>query len=223
MIVLIDNDIILKLSKWNLLGNLITHLDIHPNNIFHLPTCVYAICHPANHSKALKRCGNVETIERIRAFCSITRPAPRPTNTSLLELLTNIPEIDVGEVLLFTLGVEWSGAFTFIGDKRSLLALAASPSTQEICESLRGKFKCLEQILAELLLAYGEEVKEKVRSCPGADKAVAMAFGSSTSTPDADILVGLLSFYRFLHGHTGQLLAPFPNVEVIADVLRMGP
>jgi hypothetical protein len=221
MIVLIDNDVILKLCKWDLLNELIDHLGVPAENIVHLPTCEHVLCPSANHAKALKRCGNEETINRIKAFCSATKAAPRPADAALLELLNNIPEIDVGEIVLFTLGVEWPGSITFIGDKRSLLALAASPSANKICESLSGRLKCLEQILAELLLAYGEMVKVKVRGCLSADRAVAMAFGSVESTTDADIFVGLLSYYNFLLESTGRLLAPFPPMEIIASVLHM--
>jgi len=225
MITIIDNDVILKLGKWDLISELIGITD-GEETIYHLPTCPYVLCPPAHPAKALKRCGDQATIDRVTAFCKMTNPAPEPENFKWLEILNGVPGIDVGEVQIFTMGIENPESVDFIGDKRSLLALATSPSALGAFEALKGRVKCLEQVVAEMICTcnYGT-IAEKVKSCPSADKAISLVFGTSAfQKPENEISEGLLSYYSYLNDKTLGLLAPFPTApSITSGVLRTGP
>lgn len=215
MITLIDNDIILKMAKWDLMNELIGIAGGNLEKIFHLPTCIYALCSPNNQLKALKRCGNQTTIDRVRAFCDTTKTISQPKELRWLEMLNDIPAIDVGEVLIFSTGAENSDSFTFIGDKRSLCALAETKAAIKAFMALKGRVKCLEQIIAEMIGIHGcTSIGKKLRACPTADKTISIVMGSTgTEMQEAEIWKGLMSYYSCLYDKTARLLAPFPNLQ----------
>ena len=214
MIALIDNDIILKLAKWNLLAELVRLLGGDLCKIYHLPTCFYSLCEPRRPMKALKRCGDEATIFRIKTFCEQSREIPSPKKLDWLERLNAIPNIDVGEVLIFSIGIEEQSAITYIGDKRALVALAGAPALREAIEILGGRIKCLEQIVAEMIICHGMvEVVEKVRARPETDMSLKIVFGSvQDGRRQVEILDGLRSYYNDLNKSTGGLLAAFPGI-----------
>ena len=214
MIALIDNDVILKLAKWDLLNELVEIFGGEIGDIYHLPTCKYVLCPQDNPSKAMKRCGDQATIDRIIDFCSSTKPISQPVDAKWLELLNKIQGIDVGEVLIFAIGAEIDDSLLYIGDKRSIIALMQAVEVSEIVALLERKIKCLEQVLAEMICIYGVTcVRNKVKSCLPADTAMRLIFSpSGTPSMEMDIWCGLNSYYNDLKKFTGNLLAHFPDI-----------
>lgn len=211
MIAIIDNDVVLKIARWNLLSELIELLGGDSELIYHLPTCVHALC---GRPSRMKKVGCDEaSAGRIRAFCSTTRPLSDNADPLLLETLAAISGIDAGEVLIFASATGSHDSVTYMGDKRSLLALAGAGILGELMPLLDGRVKCLEQVMGELILQEGvEAIGRKVLACaPPADIAVTLVFrGKDGMRPNDDIWAGLESYYLDLKSRTGGLLAPFP-------------
>lgn len=216
MIALIDNDIILKLGKWDLFSELIYLLGGDVGCIYRLKSCLYVLCDPKHPGKALKRCGDQATIDRITDFYNRTSPIPTPREPTWLERLNNIPEIDVGEVLIFAVGLEEDVSITYLGDKRSLVALGNTVTLANAVKILAGRTKCLEQVIAEIVASYGfEHVLLKIRSRPDADKAMNYIFGTRPHCRQPmEIWDGLLSYYNDLKEKTNGLLAPYPDMPI---------
>lgn len=216
MIALIDNDVILKLAKWDLLNELVEIFGGKIGNIYHLPTCKWALCSSKTPGKALKRCGDQETIDRILNFCNASKAIPEPKESKWLEILNKIQGVDIGEVLIFSFGVETINSLLYIGDKRSIIALSQSDYSykEEVVLLLESRIKCLEQVLAEMICRYGfTPIRSKVMSCQSSDMAIKIAFGSIQSeTRLTEVWNGLYSYYSDLNHQSGGLLAPYPEV-----------
>jgi len=214
MIAIIDNDVILKLARWDLLEELKVLLGGNPQTIFHLPTCVHALC--GRPARMVKTGCDPESASRIREFCDQTQRLSPRVHSEVLELLAAVPEIDPGEVQIFAVASAEPTSFTYMCDKRSLVALSQARGLRTIAESLAGRVKCLEQVMAELILQEGiQEVGLKVMACnPIADQAITIAFKKHPNDlrEEVEIWEALQSYYRNLQGGTGVLLAPFPTV-----------
>jgi len=223
MISLVDNDVILKMGKWDLLSELVALLGGDMSTIFHLATCRHVLCPPHKPAKALKRCGDQATVERIANFCADTMPLPPPKETTWLKKLNEVPDIDTGEVLLFAVGLEEESSFTYIGDKRSLVALAGNESLLGCVRALNGRIKCLEQIIAELIASHTlDHILRKIRTRKDVDRAMNMVLGNRPQSKNTnDIWQGLLSYYNHLNELTGGLLAEFPCMPSILNEPHM--
>ena len=194
MIAIIDNDVILKLARWDLLSELTTLLGGDGKRIYYLSTCIPALCgRPAR----MKRTGcDQASAERIRNFCSSANTLRAIPKASTLELLAGIPEIDVGEVQIFAISSVDADAITYMGDKRSLVALAATPAARSVALLLAGRVKCLEQVIGELILQSDVEiVGQRVLACrPIADTAITIAFsGHPGVRPEPQVWEALYS------------------------------
>lgn len=211
MIAIIDNDVILKLARWDLHGEL-NGLLAACGPVYHLPTCVYALCGSA--SRMRKTGCDEESAQRIRAFCAATAPLPPSRDVQALTALAGIPGIDVGEVQIFAAASADPQALTYMGDKRSLLAIASAPSVGVLKAMLAGRVKCLEQVMGELMLgtshaAIGAKVHQAGR---GVDITMTIAFfGAGALRPERETWEALESYYGDLQHRTGDLLAPFPS------------
>ena len=217
MMVIIDNDVVKKLAKWDLLDELVQLLGGNMDYIYLLPSCYYALCYPEKPSKGIRRCGDQATIDRIKAFCKNSKVLPKPTQDEWLTELIKIPGIDPGEVLIFITGYEKPKSLTYIGDKRSLIALTGAAIVKTIHDSLLGRIKCLEQTMAELICCHGlSRILEKVRRRKDADIVIAIVFGSDPDPRSLqEIWEGLLSYYNTLYHDTAGLLAPFPELPTL--------
>lgn len=213
MIAIIDNDVIFKMARWNLLAELTTLLGGDPRKIRHLSTCVHALC---GTQSRMRRTGCDEaSAGRIRAFCAASSPLSDAVDPVLLDELAAIDAIDAGEVQIFATASGDPDAITYMGDKRSLLALAGARSLERVTALLAGRVKCLEQVIGELILQESAQaIGAKVLACtPQADIAVTISFKSHHGMrPELEIWEALRSYYGDLKANTGALLAPFPVV-----------
>jgi hypothetical protein len=122
LIVLADNDIILKLAQCDLLDALPDILDCQEAEIFITPVAKYQLL-PKKSAKAMSKCGNEETLARLTAFLETTQTLPSVKDTALLAQLENIEGIDGGEKFLFAAAVETENTLLITGDRRALRTL----------------------------------------------------------------------------------------------------
>lgn len=127
MIVLSDNDVILKLAQCNLLSQLPLIFNQQPQQIFINPAARFQLL-PHNPDKAINKCGSREVYEQLGYFIETVQDIPEVKDTQLIELLGGVPDIDVGEQLLLASCIENPDAILMTGDRRCLLAIRSNQS-----------------------------------------------------------------------------------------------
>lgn len=200
---LLDNDVVLKLGQYDLFGELLV-VTGGPERIRILPTFRYRF-RLATPEKAMKLVRDPAAMDRINAFVGQVRELEDEPPQELVALLQDIPMIDPGEVVLFAAAAADVKSVIASGDKRAICAVKEVSTV----DRLRGRIKCLEQLVAEMLRSSAEpmSIVEKIR---GRDWNTALRVCcSSRSLPDA--LAGLRSYYTQLNADCGALLAPFPE------------
>ncbi|HIH5151790.1 MAG: hypothetical protein RSA68_15505 [Hafnia sp.] len=125
MIVLSDNDVILKLAQCNLLSQLPVIFNQPPEQIFINPAARFQLL-PKSHEKAIRKCGSQEVYEQVGAFIETVQDIPEVQNSELIELLGSVPGIDIGEQLLLASCIENPEAIFMTGDRRCLSAIVAN-------------------------------------------------------------------------------------------------
>lgn len=175
MIVLADNDIILKLAQCNLLVNLPDLLESSAP-FFVSPTAKYQLL-PKNEDKALKRCGNQESLDRLRSFLDIAEVLPQIKDTALLFKLDSTDGIDDGESFLFAASVEVSGPLLITGDRRALNSLLKHQSElPSVFSVLQNKVVTFESALLLAIHKFGIAiVKQKLLGSPKPDGMLRLA------------------------------------------------
>ena len=122
MVVLGDNDLILKLAQCNLTDELPLLLGEDPDEIFVTAAAPYQLLR-RTEEKGIEHCGNPESYQRLKSFLSSTSELPPAADTKTLLSLASLPNIDSGEQILFAAAGELEEALLLTGDKRSLDAL----------------------------------------------------------------------------------------------------
>lgn len=167
MILIADNDLILKLAKCNLLDALPDLLGAPIDEIFIAPAARFQLM-PRSAEKALAKCGNAETLERIRAFLAMVKDISAVEDTELLERLASVSKIDPGEQLLFATCVVHRNATLLTGDRTALRALASSEVVCDVNDALRCRVVTFESalLLASKLMGFNE-VRDRLLAYPG--------------------------------------------------------
>ena len=102
----------------------------------------------------------------------------------------------------------WDHSMTITGDKRALTALALLSKEVGLVDKLSGRLKCLEQTIAEMMLAgYSGQVISKVHG-QSWDTALRICFNSADSD---NALECLSSYYKDINVTCLNMLAPFPD------------
>ncbi|EGF6026915.1 hypothetical protein ICC56_002183 [Salmonella enterica] len=123
MIVLSDNDVILKLAQCYLLKYLPEILDEDEHDIFVCPSARFKLLSPRKPEKALNLCGNDTVYRKVADFLDRVQEIPEVTNEQLFNELGKVPRIDIGEQLLLASCMENPGSLFMTGDKRCLQAV----------------------------------------------------------------------------------------------------
>ena len=171
MIVLADNDIILKLAQCDLLDSLDVILGVNNHEILISTTARFQLM-PKNTQKELSKCGNDETVARVKRFLLVAKDVPVVNDLDLLVRLSDIPGIDSGEQQLFASTATVDGSLLITGDKKALRAVALNQATIEVVyKALLGNVITFESALLLALQTYGFPVlKQKLLACPKPDK-----------------------------------------------------
>jgi len=164
LVILADNDIILKLSQLDLIDGIDEMIGEAISQTYVTPTARYQLL-PKKDDKALAKCGgNQATLDRLRKFMDDARVIPELRDTGLLEKMGRYPDINGGEAMLFLAAAENPGPLLFTGDRKALTALlnhqADFPS---VYQALENKVITFESALLIALKRWGFAiVKQKM-------------------------------------------------------------
>jgi hypothetical protein len=195
LIVLADNDIILKLAQCDLLDDLPNILGKKCTDVFITDTAKYQLL-PKSSAKALSKCGNEETLARLTAFLETTQTLSAIENTVLLAQLGDIDGIDGGEKFLFAAAVEIDNPLLITGDRRALRALLEhQDQLPTVFSALQNAVVTFESaILLALRLVGFAIVKQKLLGSPKPDGMLRLVLKSETG--EADFIECLCSYSK---------------------------
>lgn len=209
MVLLIDNDAILKLASYGLLDVAFSMFNIQPKDIHVLATAKYALL-PAQGR--LRRCKTEECANRLESFLAkVNKLTPDGVDAGILDMLIAKPGIDAGEALLIGVAASDSDSYIITGDKRALEALQMGEGLDNVRNALAGRMLSLELLFSFLVEGDFAQVQESVRNQPGVDKALTNAFGVSAPVDLASVRAALDSYVSYLRRSTGTLLHPSPT------------
>lgn len=195
MIVLADNDIILKLAQCDLLDVLSDILDCDETDVFITDAAKYQLL-PKQSAKALSKCGNKETLERLKAFLDTTQTLAAVKDEALLAQLEHIDNIDGGEKFLFAAAVEIPNPLLITGDKRALKALLEHQAQiPTVFSALQDSVVTFESAVLLAMQKFGFAiVKQKLLGSPKPDGTLRLVLRSETL--EADFIEGLCSYSK---------------------------
>jgi hypothetical protein len=194
MRLLVDNDFVCKLGVVGLLAPLLAWLGVDVSECGRLP----ALPHMLGRGKLPRKYGE--------AACASVIPMARamglvPTaSTAWLERLTDVPNIDPGEVQLFASAAEHSLTVA-TADKRALVALA---KVDGFAEPLAGRIMTFEAALLVLCRELGDDhVRAAVQPLKQAsDGTVQICFSDGNPNPRD----GLVSYFDGLKREAAPLV-----------------
>jgi hypothetical protein len=173
VIVLADNDLILKLARCDLLKSLPEILGCTFDDIRIAPAARFQLM-PSKPEKALRKCGDQATVERLAAFLAVVRDIEAVTDLDMLGRLATVPKIDSGEQLLFTACASDEKAILLTGDRTALRALASNQEVVgDVYKKLARRVITFESALLIARKLYGfETIRARLLAYPdyGEDK-----------------------------------------------------
>lgn len=212
MILICDNDIVLKLTAFGLLDEVIQRLE--GERVFILEAARYRLRKPGRQTR---RNHTPETIAKALEFCeavdALSESVPDEdaiamAGAAYINADGQKCEIDGGELALFSKAYRDPASYLLTGDKRALYALgkhrAVEAHAAVIHEQLTGRVVCLESSLELCINAIGfETVRERIvpsRNCDGATRA---AFGSGLQAQESNVLDALSAYIAELEKTVG--------------------
>ena len=182
MIVLADNDLIIKLAQCDLLGHLDELLNSPPDDVYITPTARFQL-RGKSRDKGVSKCGNEETYYRIEAFVAAAKILPAVQDLDLLKQLTNIPNIDSGELLLFASMVEMNDVLLFTSDKKALESLLQNAEQLvNVMSATKERVFIFESILLLALEHFGfPALKQKLLANPKPDGLLRLMLNGHTT------------------------------------------
>lgn len=196
---LVDNDVLIKLTHWGLLTSLPTIFGLQWSDAATLESIKLR----ARRADAkLFRSADIAQALCEQLVHAAELPAPRPEDLSLLQ---DVVDLDAGEVELIAACLATPGAIFVTGDKRALRALAR-PELAHIAEQLAGRILCLEQVLTRMADATGAQpVIDGIVPHRDLDTAIRCIVGVNGCSED-NLREGLTSYAANLRKETGTLL-----------------
>lgn len=185
----IDVDALSKLAHWNILPLLPSLLAISWKQMATMSSLRYRVqsaiakpdgklFHSIQAAKTAAVCiGNM-------ASCGVPDP-------NIIAAFSDIPQIDAGEAVLFSLLIQDPSARLLTGDKRAVKALAR----HSLAQAFEGRIICLEQVIAMAMKVKGHAwILENICPQREIDKAVAVVLGSRCDAAEIQIVDGLSSY-----------------------------
>lgn len=195
MIVLADNDLILKLAQCDLLGDLETILTIPISEIYVTAAARFQILKKTK-DKGIAYCGSEEIYDRLSLFLAKTTIIPAVQNTQLLGQLSQFKDINGGEQLLFAVLLEIEHALLLTGDKKALNAVITHQAQlSSLFHGLTHKVIVFESILLLALNVLGfEALKQKLLNNPAPDGVLKLIVRPTMN--EADLIECLCSYCK---------------------------
>ncbi|MDP3580465.1 MAG: hypothetical protein Q8S39_00935 [Ignavibacteria bacterium] len=200
----IDNDILLKLGSADLLQNLNEIFNVNNSSIFVLSTAKHYIA----RNKKLEQKYSKETLAKILETISGYSIIPDEyVDLDVFLRLSDIPNIDSGEQVLYSIRPPSKEFLILTGDKISIRSLYSNPAIKEIAEGLKNKIVCLEYLFLRLVVVEDFEsfvIKIKEANYCG-DNTTRFVFQQPAISIEL-ARSGLISEFRDLENHTGNSL-----------------
>lgn len=199
----LDNDIILKLSAFDVFEEAIASLDLDWQQLRVMDTAYYVF--QGNRQIVAKYSEEI----RQRAI-AVTQRCEAIAIDASDEFLLLRDFIDIGEASLIAATGKEDTFFFTTGDKRCLEALANNPSLSAVHDRLCGRTICLEQLIYRLIMSQGFEViQKKIVSAYDCDRAIKNIFGVSTFADESTVITNLQSYINDLQLRSRGLLYTF--------------
>ncbi len=208
MIVLADNDILLKLARCDLFDKFLAAFAVTAADLRVLRTARFSVTTP----KHRKRVGDA-SFARLTAFLAAVADVDADPDPAAVAALTEQTgkNIDAGEAVLFALCPLVPDSVIVTGDKKSLAGLAAAGSEvatcAALCRSLAGRVFCFEQVLARVLDRFGfDAVRQKLIDGRECDCGLTLWLGWGLDATEVTFRDGLTSYLQEVRRTAGTLL-----------------
>lgn len=203
MILLADNDILLKLASCNLLDEALLVLNVTYRDIRVLKTLKYEL----RKNKKLSARYGTESIQRALDFIQQVSTIDSAINSDEQSLLSDVQGIDDGEIILFAATKDIPQFLIATGDKKALVALSASETCNFIVRRLSNRVICLEQLVLRIIFQFGfEAVLHKLSAAIECDNVLKVAFASGVDSTLDKSTDDLNHYIDLLRKQTGNLL-----------------
>lgn len=207
---IVDNDFLIKLARWDLLGDFIAVVNTTPRNVRVIHSLRARTKLPTGQPN-LRLMGTAVAARRAHDFLTYAGP-PRPIDSAFLaEYANKIQNLDEGELILVSALIAGGGDYFYTGDKRAIKALSHFVGTS-YDDRLRGRIICLEQVLYRIITENGiGNIRANIASDLTADPGVADKLVGGAQTPEDTFKTGLRSRIEEIHASSGGLLHPYPS------------
>jgi hypothetical protein len=192
----VDNDILLKLTAFQLFEEAIAVLNLSPSDLRVLPTARFVFRRKRDQQVSYPDPVWAMAIERVERYQSAnTTDARVLAEVQRLEKFRN--QIHEGETALIAATCIEADFVLLSGDKACFKALPQVSA--EIYDRLCGRVVCLEQVVLKLIQVLGfDVVKERVLPLAHCDTVIRICFGYSEPALEDNVKDGLQSYIREL-------------------------
>lgn len=192
MRLLLDSDILCKLGAAGLIRPLLKALGVQLEDCRRLP----ALPHMLRRGALRNRLG-IHHCDTLQKLAQSIQPSPDPP-TQWLDLLTPIPQVDIGEAQLLAVAAADGEHLLATSDKRALKAIAP---ILELTTALNRRVITLEAALLLLCRDHGEtHIRSLIRPAMNTDTVFRTCFSSTEKHP----IAALSSYFR----HAERELSP---------------
>lgn len=202
MIVLADNDILIKLCASRLDEKFLVVIQKYGIEIQCLPSLKYK-----TQKEIVKGKLDATIGARILVLLEAITQLTQKPNTESFQYFQNIAGIDVGEAQLISGVLENSNAYIMTGDKRALKALHNSEIADSYRNALIRRAICYEQVLLWLTEEFQfDEMLPGLVEGASYDTSQRALVGMGSATKHSSFKEGLESYIRNLQQQTGEYL-----------------
>ncbi|MGL6074598.1 MAG: hypothetical protein ACRC8S_10600 [Fimbriiglobus sp.] len=208
MIVLADNDILIKLARCDLFDEFLTAFDVNITEIRILKAARFSVLNKKQRKKLSE--ASFTRLTKFLALLSDIDTAPDPNFITALTEQTD-KNIDAGEADLFAICPLVPHSVIVTGDKKCLAGLVAAAMEDMVCHeiyrSLAGKIVCFELVLSRILEHFGfEAIRQKLIDGRECDGGLKLWLGSGLDATEATFRDGLTSYLNQIRQTAGPLL-----------------
>jgi hypothetical protein len=204
----LDNDILLKLTAFDVFEEAIATLDLNWQNLRILNTAIHIF-------KGKKVAAQYSEAVRQKAIDIVQTCKAIPTEDSdEFSLLQKIDNIDPGEATLIAATARESEFWLITGDKCCLNALSEDPRLELVARRLFGRIICLEQLIEKLISTHGFDwVQQRIFPARSCDRTIKIIFGWSEPADATSVCEGLQSYICDLQQRSPNLLADLTQLN----------
>lgn len=215
-LMLVDNDVLLKASCYDLAADLPRLLCGSGRDVAGLALAKFVLKRKIEKSKSVAdRQKATKALDVVLASIAALEP-----DSAELQLAAQYEEhalsagyaFESGESQLLAILINRAAKALMTGDKRAVVAAWQLATDLDILPALAGRFVCFEQVMLELCARKDPSVVAvSVCAEKAVDKTMSICFGCSSAFDENSMRTGLLSYTEDLRTRSGELLcACFP-------------